>query len=50
MNQGDFNGRTPLMRAILDKNLEDVRFLLDCGADVEKKDKLGKPLVVLLLS
>ena len=50
MNHGDANGTTPLMRAIKAKNLEDVKFLLDCGADVKKADKRGKTLLVLLPS
>ena len=50
INHGTYNGETPLMYAIEGKNLEVVKLLLDCGADVEKVTKTGKTFRVLLLS
>ena len=50
VNHDDANVWTLLMRAIQEKNLEIVKFLLDCGVDVEKTTKDGKTFRVLLLS
>ena len=39
---GNADAWTPLTFAIVQKNLEDVKLLLECGADMEKADKYGK--------
>ena len=42
MNHGNANGWTPLMYATAGKKPENVKLLLDCGAEVEKKNIRGK--------
>ena len=44
INHGAADGWTPLMYAIQEKNLENVKLLLERGADVKKADKDGKTL------
>ena len=44
INHGNADGWTPLMYAIQGKNLENVKLLLERGADVKKADKDGKRL------
>ena len=48
MNHGNANGWTPLIYAIEWNKLENVKLLLDCGADVEKANKDGETFRVLL--
>ena len=48
INHGDaWNGWTPLIFAIDREKLENVELLLDGGADVEKKTRLGKTFLTL---
>ena len=42
INHGNANGWIPLMDAIQRNKLDNVKILLDCGADVAKADKTGK--------
>ena len=49
INHGDVDGFTPLMCAIRWKNLEIVKLLLDCGADVKKLNNYGNTFRVLLM-
>ena len=49
-NANDDDGVKPLVCAIVKKNLEIVRFLLDCGVDVEKATQHGNTLSVLLIA
>ena len=50
VNHRNVDGWTPLMVAIKANNLEKVKLLLDCGADVEKADNEGNTFLVILLS
>ena len=47
INHGNANGWTPLMLAIEGRKLENVKLLLDCGAEVEKTNKRGNKFRVL---
>ena len=48
INHRDANAVTPLIYAIQGNKLENVKLLLECGADAEKADKIGKTFRVLL--
>ena len=50
INHRNVDSETPLMVAIKEKNLEKVKLLLECGADVEKADKKGKTFPVISLT
>ena len=50
INHGSAKGLTPLMYAIQGKKMENVKLLLENGADVAKADKEGSTFLVILLS
>ena len=48
MNHAIVDGGTPLIFAIVGNKLENVKLLIECGADVEKVDDEGKTFRVIL--
>ena len=48
INYGNVNGYTPLLYAVEGNKLENVKLLLECGADVEKGNNDGNTIRVLL--
>lgn len=50
VNQPDINGSTPLFYAVAKGNIEAVRHLIKCGADVHHKNKNNDDLFLLAMS
>ena len=49
INKTDSSGRTPLMTAINEKRWENIKSLVDAGADFTKPDSTGKSILVMAI-